>query len=56
MEITLIKTDTDYKHALVKLEQIFDAKKGTKEGEELERLSILIEDYENKLYPIDLVN
>ena len=54
MNIHPIKTENDYEKALERLEQIFDAKKGTKEGDELEILSILIEKYEDELYPIDL--
>ena len=37
-----------------RLEQIFDAEQGTKEGDELEILSMLIEKYEDEKYPIDL--
>jgi len=54
MNIHPIKTEKDYKKALKRLEQIFDAKQGTKEGDELEILSILIEKYENENFPIDL--
>ena len=54
MNIQPIKTETDYEKALERLEQIFDSKQGTKEGDELEILSILIEKYEDKKYPIDL--
>ena len=54
MEIKLIKTENDYNQALERLEVIFDAKKGTPEGDELELLSILIEQYENTHFPIDL--
>ena len=43
MNIKPVKTAKDYKQALVRLEQIFDAKPGTKEGDELEILAILIE-------------
>jgi HTH-type transcriptional regulator / antitoxin HigA len=50
----LIKTKRDYEQALQKLEIIFDAKKGTKEGDELQLLGILIEQYENEHFPIDL--
>ena len=50
----LLKTEKDYEKALERLEQIFDAKQGTKEGDELEILSILIEKYEDEYYPIDL--
>jgi HTH-type transcriptional regulator/antitoxin HigA len=49
-----IKTKKDYQQALDKLEVIFDAKKGTPEGDELEILGILIDQYENKHFPIDL--
>ena len=56
MNIKVIKTEEDYNRALERLEVIFDAKLGTKEGDELEILSILIEKYENEHYPIDLPN
>ena len=35
------------------MEEIFDASPNSKEGDEAEILSLLIEDYENKLYPIE---
>ena len=54
MEIKLIKTENDYNQALERLEVLFDAKKGTPEGDELELLGILIEQYENTHFPIDL--
>jgi HTH-type transcriptional regulator/antitoxin HigA len=54
MNINLIKTENDYNQALERLEIIFDAKKGTEEGDELELLGILIDQYENEHFPIDL--
>ena len=54
MNIQPIKSEKDYENALERLEQIFDAKQGTKEGDELEILSILIEKHEDKLYSIEL--
>lgn len=54
MEIKLIKTENDYNQALERLEVVFDAKKGTAEGDELELLGILIEQYENTHFPFDL--
>jgi HTH-type transcriptional regulator/antitoxin HigA len=54
MNLKLIKTKKDYQQALDRLELIFDAKKETKEGDELEILGILIEQYENEHFPIDL--
>ncbi len=52
MEIRPIKTKKDYQLALARLELIFDAKKNSKEGDELEILSILIEKYEDEHFPI----
>lgn len=52
MTIKPIKTKKDYKSALERLEKIFDAKKGSTEGDELEVLSILIEKYEDEHFPI----
>ena len=54
MNIRPIKTKLDYDKALERLEIIFDAKKGTKAGDELEILSILIEKYEKEKYPIEM--
>ena len=52
MQIKLIKTESDYEQALTRLEEIFDAKLGSPEGDELEVLSFLIEKYEDENYPI----
>lgn len=54
MNLKPIKTKKDYQQALDRLELIFDAKKGTKEGDELAILGILIDQYENEHFPIDL--
>ncbi len=53
MELKPIKTETDYEKALERLELIFDSAPETKEGDEAEILSLLIENYENQYYPID---
>ena len=53
MNIRLLKTEEDYQEALDRLEQIFHAPLDTKEGDEAEILSILIEKYEDEHYPID---
>lgn len=53
MELRPIKTEKDYRKALIRLESIFDAITDTKEGDEAEILSMLIENYENVHYPID---
>jgi len=54
MNITPIKNENDYQNALDQLELIFDAKKETDKGDELEILSILIDQYENENFPIDM--
>jgi HTH-type transcriptional regulator/antitoxin HigA len=54
MTIKPIKTKKDYNQALERLEGIFDAKKGSLEGDELEVLSILIEKYEDEQFPVGL--
>lgn len=53
MELKLIKTDADYRAALKRLEEIFDAKLGTPESDELEILGLMVDDYENKHYTIE---
>lgn len=54
MKIAPIRTEKDYQNALDRLEDIFDAKKGTAEGDELEILSILIDQYEKENFPIGM--
>lgn len=54
MEFKIIKTEKDYQRALKRLEIIFDSKKGSKNGDELELLSLLIDNYEKEKYPIDM--
>ena len=53
MKYTVIKNEKQYNKAINRLEQIFDAKKSTREGDELELLSLLIDKYEQEKYPID---
>jgi HTH-type transcriptional regulator/antitoxin HigA len=53
MTIKPIKNEKDYQDALARLEVIFDSRKGSKEGDELEILSILIEKYEDEHFPIE---
>lgn len=52
MELKIIKTKKDYHSALERFEKIFSAKNGTKESNEADVLSLLIQDYENKHYVI----
>ncbi len=54
MEIKPIHNEKDYQRALDRLALIFDSKKGTAQGDELEIISILIDTYENENFPIEM--
>ena len=54
MEIKPIRNEADHKKALERLELIFDAKRGSYEGDELEILSILIDKNECENFPIEM--
>ena len=54
MIIKPIKTEQQYLEALERLEQIFDAKENTPDGDEAEILSLLIDNFENEHYAIEL--
>lgn len=49
----IIRTEKDYEAALQRLEQIFNAKIGTLEGDEVDGLALMIKNYEDIHYPID---
>jgi HTH-type transcriptional regulator / antitoxin HigA len=53
MNIQPIKTESDYKIALKRLEIIFDAPIGTQESDEADILALIVDEYEKKHYPID---
>ncbi len=48
----LIKTRREYRSALLRVEELMDARPGTAGGEELELLSALIEIYEERHAPV----
>ena len=52
MNIKPIRTKKDHEQALTRLEMIFDSKKGTEKGDELDILGILPENYKNEKFPI----
>ncbi|MES2795495.1 MAG: transcriptional regulator [Bacteroidota bacterium] len=52
LEIKTLKSETEYKDALKKLNSVWEAKPNTIEGEKLELLLLVIEDYEAKHYPM----
>lgn len=53
MNIKPIKTESDYRQALKRLEKIFDAKIGTHESDEADILGLMIDEFEKKHYPIE---
>ncbi len=53
MEIKVIKTEEDYNRTMKRFEEIFHASIDSKEGDEAELLSLLIEKYEEEHYPIE---
>jgi HTH-type transcriptional regulator / antitoxin HigA len=53
MDIKPIKTEDDYRKALKRLEEIFDASIGTKEGDEADIFGQMVDEYEKKHYPMD---
>ena len=53
MQLRPIKTEKEYKAALKRLNEIFDAPVKSKQGDEAEVLSLLIDSYENEKYAID---
>jgi HTH-type transcriptional regulator/antitoxin HigA len=54
MEVKAIKTGKDYQDAFERLEVIFDSKSGTPQGDELEVLGILIDQYEKEHFLIEM--
>ena len=53
MDIKPIKTETDYKTALRKIEQLMEADLNTPDGDTLDVLTTLVEAYEEKYYPVE---
>ncbi len=54
MKPKVIKTEADYTAALARVAAIFAAKPGTPKGDELEVWLLLVEKYEEAVYPVDL--
>ena len=54
MKAKVIKNEAEHTEALARIEEIFDAKPGTPEGDELELLTLLVDRLEREVYPIEL--
>ena len=53
MNIKPIHSEKDYDAMLARIETLFDAEPGTAESDELDVLFLIVEDYENRCYPIE---
>lgn len=51
--LKLIKTEEEYKVALKRLGEVFNAPVGTPEGDECDILTLLVGAYEDEHYPIE---
>ncbi len=52
MDVKIIESEAEYASALKRIDQLFDAPRGTKEAGELELLVLLVNNYEDKHYPV----
>jgi len=53
MKTKVIKSEEDYRKALERLNEIFNASENSPQGDEAELLMILVEKYEDENFPID---
>mgnify|MGYP006350800939 CR=1 FL=1 len=53
MKIRPIRTKADYAAAMKRIDQVFDARPGTPQGDELEVLTLLVESYERQHHPVE---
>jgi HTH-type transcriptional regulator/antitoxin HigA len=53
MNIKPIKSEADYRLALRRLEEVFDAPIGTSDSDEADILGVLVDEYEKKHHPIE---
>lgn len=53
MDIHPVKTETDYRNTLLRIDTLLDAAPGTEDGDELDVLAALVEAYERDHFPIE---
>ena len=53
MNVSLIKSKKEYKETLKRFEIVFDAAERTSESEEADLHSLVLDEYENKMFPIE---
>jgi len=54
VEVSLIRSEEDYKEALTEIDKLIDCNEGSLEEEKLLILSLLVEAYEEENYPIGM--
>jgi HTH-type transcriptional regulator/antitoxin HigA len=52
MKLSAIKTDSEYKHALDRIKELWDSEPGTRDGDVLMAFVGMVEDYEREHYSI----
>lgn len=52
MKVRAVRTESDYKNMLKRIDELIDCEEDSIEEEELEVISLLVWDYEEKHYPI----
>jgi HTH-type transcriptional regulator/antitoxin HigA len=52
MNIYPIRSQADYERGLLEIKRLWNARPGTEEADKLEMISILIEAYEQRVYPL----
>ncbi len=53
MKPKVIRTESDCAAVLARIQELMDAKRNTPQGDELELLSLLVHEYEEKRFPMD---
>jgi HTH-type transcriptional regulator / antitoxin HigA len=53
MKPKVIKTQSEHEAALARIERLMEARRNTPQGDELELLSLLVHDYEERVLPMD---
>ncbi|WP_295791840.1 helix-turn-helix domain-containing protein [Mucilaginibacter sp.] len=56
MQLKIVKTKKDYEKSLERFEEIFQAKNGSAESDEADVLALLIKEYEDRHFVIDVPN
>lgn len=54
MNYKKIKSKKQYEEYMKRFSKVFHAKSGTRDGDEAELLAILIEEYEDRVFPMDI--